>query len=49
MEQPKRDVPFELNFEEDIKIIARDYVDYLPEGTNKEAFLKGLVKTLCNQ
>lgn len=49
METKKNDVPFELCFEEDIKIIARDYVDYLPEGTNREAFLKGLVKTLCNQ
>lgn len=38
-----------LNFEEDIKIIARDYLDYLPEGTNKEAFLKALIKTLANQ
>lgn len=39
----------ELNFEEDIKIIARDYLDYLPETTNKEAFLKALIKTLANQ
>lgn len=38
-----------LNFEEDIQIIARDYVDYLPEGTNKVAFLTALVKVLANQ
>ena len=38
-----------LNFEEDIKIIADDYIDYLSEGVNKEAYIKALVKTLCNQ
>lgn len=38
-----------LNYEEDVKIIAEKYVDYLPETTNKESFLKALIKTLANQ
>ncbi len=39
----------DLDFERDIKIIADKYVDFLPEGTNKEVFVKALVTTLCNQ
>lgn len=45
----KEKQPLDLNFEEDIQIIARDYLDYLPESTNKIAFLKALIKTLANQ
>ena len=40
---------FGLNFEKDIKILSEKYFDYLPEGTDREAFIKGIIKTLASQ
>ena len=38
-----------LEFERDIKIIASEYLDFMPESMDKESFVKSLVTTLCNQ
>ena len=44
-----KDVKIELHFEEDVKALAEQQFGFLPETANKEAVVKALVKSLCNQ
>ena len=47
--EEKKTNDLDLDFDRDIRIIADQYVDYLPENADKIAFLTALVKTLANQ